>query len=107
MDAEKILEIAHRTAWKYKHSSDPQHSSTYTFNAHTMIDFARKVSERDAPCLNFCEQKSFIFEIRRLRAAIRQTIEDNLHLADGDNCTLIKLKRAINYDINNEDSGEE
>ena len=34
----------------------------------------------------------------KLEAAIRETIEDNLHLADGDNCTLIKLKRAINYD---------
>jgi len=45
MDNQKILEIAHRTAWKYKHSSDPNHSATYTFNAHTMIDFARKVHE--------------------------------------------------------------
>jgi glutamate mutase epsilon subunit len=32
-----------------------------------------------------------------LEMAIRETIEENLHLADGDNCTLIKLKRAINY----------
>ena len=35
--------------------------------------------------------------ISRLESAIRETIEDNLHLADGENCTLIKLKRAINY----------
>lgn len=35
--------------------------------------------------------------IRRLETAIRETIEDNLHLADGDVCTLIKLKRAIGY----------
>jgi hypothetical protein len=97
MDSGKILEIAHRTAWKYKHSSDPHHSDTYTFNAHTMIDFARKVSEREAPCLNFCEQQAFKIEIRKLKAAIRETIEDNLHLADGENCTLIKLKRAIGY----------
>lgn len=34
-------------------------------------------------------------EIMRLRAAILETIEDNLHLADGNDCTLIKLKRAI------------
>ena len=26
---------------------------------------------------------------------INETIEDNLHLADGNNCTLIKLKQAI------------
>lgn len=37
-------------------------------------------------------------EIEKLETAIRETIEDNLHLADGDVCTLIKLKRAINWD---------
>lgn len=31
----------------------------------------------------------------RMRAAIRQTLEENGHLADGDNCTLILLKRAL------------
>lgn len=36
--------------------------------------------------------------VKELETAIRETIEDNLHLADGENCTLIKLKRAINYD---------
>lgn len=30
-----------------------------------------------------------------LRTAIETTINDNLHLADGDNCTLIVLKRAL------------
>ena len=35
--------------------------------------------------------------ISRLETAIRETIEDNLQLADGDDCTLIKLKRAIDY----------
>lgn len=33
----------------------------------------------------------------KLEVAIRETIEDNLHLADGDDCTLIKLKQAIDY----------
>lgn len=33
--------------------------------------------------------------IDALEQAIRETIEDNLHLADGDVCTLIKLKRAL------------
>ena len=27
--------------------------------------------------------------------AIRETLEDNRHLADGENCTLIKLKRVL------------
>ena len=35
--------------------------------------------------------------ISQLETAIRETIEDNLHLADGEDCTLMKLKRAINY----------
>lgn len=47
MDGNKILEIAHRTAWKYKKSSDPHHSDTYTFNEHTMIDFVQKVTREN------------------------------------------------------------
>lgn len=35
-------------------------------------------------------------EVERLRAAIIKTLEDNRHLADGENCTLIHLKRIIN-----------
>lgn len=31
----------------------------------------------------------------RLRKAIHDTLEKNLHLADGDNCTLIDLKLAL------------
>lgn len=34
-------------------------------------------------------------EIERLRAAIKQTLDENGHLSDGDVCTLIVLKRAI------------
>ena len=30
-----------------------------------------------------------------LLAAIRQTLDENGHLADGENCTLISLKRAL------------
>ena len=33
--------------------------------------------------------------IERMRAAIEITLKENGHLADGDNCTLIYLKRAI------------
>jgi len=36
-------------------------------------------------------------EIKRLVSAIVETIEENRHLADGDNCTLAKLKRAVNW----------
>ena len=35
--------------------------------------------------------------INQLETAIKKVIEENLYLADGDNCTLIELKRVINY----------
>ena len=34
-------------------------------------------------------------ENERLRDAIRKTLDENGHLADGENCTLIVLKRAL------------
>lgn len=34
-------------------------------------------------------------EVERLRAAIRQTLDANKHLADGDDCLLIGLKVAL------------
>jgi hypothetical protein len=39
------------------------------------------------------EVTQLITENLRLKKAIRETLADNLHLADGENCTLIKLKR--------------
>ena len=38
-----ILTAGHRTAWRYKHSSDPAHSSTYTFNRACLLQFARAI----------------------------------------------------------------
>ena len=34
-------------------------------------------------------------EIERLKQAIRTTLDNNRHLADGEDCTLIDLKRAM------------
>ena len=34
-------------------------------------------------------------EIARLRHAIQKTLDENGHLADAENCTLIRLKRAL------------
>jgi hypothetical protein len=34
-------------------------------------------------------------EIAELREAVAQTLRENAHLADGENCTLIRLKRAL------------
>ena len=36
-----------------------------------------------------------IEEINALKAAIRETLEENRHLADGDDCTLRKLKTVV------------
>lgn len=44
------------------------------------------------------ERNNAIAELERLKDAIKEMIEDNLYLADGENCTLIKLKRSISYD---------
>ena len=37
-------------------------------------------------------------EIDRLRTAIQTTLDENGHLADGEDCALIELKRAIGYE---------
>ena len=34
-------------------------------------------------------------ELAALRDAVAQTLRENAHLADGENCTLIRLKRAF------------
>jgi regulator of replication initiation timing len=48
-------------------------------------------------------------EIAELRHQIRETIMENLHLADGDKCTLRRLKDAISFKLEdyyeNETSG--
>lgn len=36
----EIEALAHRMAWRYKQSSDPHHSDTYTFNRATLLQFA-------------------------------------------------------------------
>jgi len=51
----------------------------------------------------------WMFELRRtselekqneaLRAAIQETLMENLHLADGDVCTLKRLKDAIGFSL--------
>lgn len=43
MNKQNTLELAHRTAWRYKKSSDPHHSDTYTFNENTLLQFADQV----------------------------------------------------------------
>ncbi len=61
MTNDETLELAHRKAWRYKKSSDPHHSDTYTFNQSTLLEFARNLveAEREA-CAERCEQLSHI-----------------------------------------------
>ena len=44
----QVEQLAHRTCWRYRHSSDPAHSSTYTFNRHTLLEFVRALREGGA-----------------------------------------------------------
>ena len=47
----EIEQLAHRTCWRYKVSTDPNHSDTYTFNRHTLLEFARAlVQGPKKPC---------------------------------------------------------
>ena len=44
------------------------------------------------------DNKSLKLEIERLKTAIRNTLNENLDLCDGDQCTLLELKRSIDFD---------
>jgi hypothetical protein len=43
MTDDEIIQLAHRTAWRYKHSSD-QNRILYTFNQMTLLEFVRKLA---------------------------------------------------------------
>ena len=40
-----VERLAHRIAWRYKHSRDPAHSDTYTFNRATLLQFTQAIIE--------------------------------------------------------------
>lgn len=44
MTNDEIIALAHLRAWRYKHSSDPHHSDTYTFNEVTLLEFAKTIA---------------------------------------------------------------
>lgn len=90
IEAEKFFE------WPGDTKTDVTLTSALLF-AQIMMQKERKKLTRAAPCERVCQQVAYNAEIKRLRKAIQQTIEQNPHLADGDDCTLIKLKIAIQY----------
>ena len=56
---------------------------------------AASATERETTLLHLWNLT--IRDLRRLEAEVAQTLNENAHLADGDNCTLIRLKRAIGW----------
>lgn len=50
---------------------------------------------KDIPGTESYERKMLVGEIDRLRGHIVKCLDDNAHIADGDVCTLIELKRAV------------
>jgi hypothetical protein len=49
MTDDEILQLAHRTAWRYKHNRDCE-ICMYTFNRMTLLEFVRQLAilERDS-----------------------------------------------------------
>ena len=63
MTNDETLELAHREAWRYKKSSDPHHSDTYTFNRSTLLEFARKLNAvAREECALFLESEARAWE---------------------------------------------
>lgn len=64
---ELIAGLAHRHAWRYKMSSDPHHSDTYTFNGDCLIAFARALLREVEPVAWLC---SFVREDESTRQQV-------------------------------------
>ncbi|CAB4158688.1 hypothetical protein UFOVP736_62 [uncultured Caudovirales phage] len=45
-------------------------------------------------------------KLAELREQVRLTIMENLHLADGDVCTLKRLKDSINFDLDSQENDQ-
>ena len=57
---------------------------------------------KDIKCL-YCHIEALEAELSRYRKGIIDCLDANGHLADGDNCTLIELKRLVpEWDEENE-----
>lgn len=56
---------------------------------------AAKKKNATWPCVLLKDLLPLCDEYERLRDAAQQTLDENMHLADGDVCTLLCLKRAL------------
>ena len=64
-------------------------------NVEQAINAAKEAEEAGLCGLYPMAAQTLADEVKILREAILETLEENGHLADGDNCTLIKLKLAM------------
>ena len=55
----------------------------------------RKICGHDSFTVTGCITCEAAYRIDALEYVITKTLKDNGHLADGENCTLINLKRAM------------
>jgi predicted transcriptional regulator of viral defense system len=86
--------LAHRICWRYKHSSDPHHSHTYTFNQATLLAFADAILEQQrawaqqaearAIAAESAEGQRVLAERERLRVLVQAVRDANAAEAHGD-----------------------
>lgn len=70
-------------AQRKMHHRTAMHTGTRQYHEYVLSDFSRKLER----------------ERNQLREVIRETLMENLHLADGDVCTLKRLKDAIGFEL--------
>jgi hypothetical protein len=78
--------------------------SAYNVDVAKLLDLSRQL-ERERNAAFWCHEKCFedrkriIKKLNTLQEQVKLTIMENLHLADGDNCTLKRLKDAIGFSL--------
>ena len=90
----RIEDLAHRICWRYKHSSDPAHSDTYTFNRATLLAFADAILEQQrawaqqaearAIAAESAEGQRVLAERERLRVLVQAVRDANAAEAHAD-----------------------
>ena len=89
-----ILKVGHDRYEIARRMNPRQWADAWKLNLSTGKPFDEIIDSFDLDRHNY-SPSAIESEIARLRAAIQKTLDENGHLADGDDCTLIELKRAI------------
>lgn len=76
--------------YKKKYNKQRQETMMAVARAHD-LNLKRKTLEGNVKWLTK--------ELHRFKVAIKITLEENGHLADGESCTLIELKRALTPNV--------